>query len=86
MTDAQHTEAIMRASIMPNQTYTAVIQESEGWWIGWIEEIPGVNAQESSREALIDSLRQCLLEAIDLNRHEARAAAGPHFLEEAIAI
>jgi len=25
------------------QEYTAVIKKDAGWWIGWIEEIPGVN-------------------------------------------
>ncbi|MCL4470435.1 MAG: type II toxin-antitoxin system HicB family antitoxin, partial [Gammaproteobacteria bacterium] len=33
-----------------NQTYTAVIKQDADWWIGWIEEVPGVNCQESSRE------------------------------------
>ena len=28
------------------QTYIAVIQKDEGWWIGWIQEIAGVNGQE----------------------------------------
>jgi len=36
-----------------NQAYTAVIKEDAGWWIGWIEEVPGVNCQERSREELI---------------------------------
>jgi hypothetical protein len=29
-----------------NQTYTAVIKQDGDWWIGWIEEISGVNCQE----------------------------------------
>jgi predicted RNase H-like HicB family nuclease len=63
---------------MNQQTYTAIIQQSEGWWIGWIEEIPGVNAQERTREDLLDGLRECLAEAIAMNRQEAIAAAGQH--------
>ena len=23
--------------------YTAVIKQDDAWWIGWIEEVPGVN-------------------------------------------
>ena len=30
-------------------TYTAVVKKSDDWWIGWIEEVPGVNCQESSQ-------------------------------------
>lgn len=28
-----------------------------GWWVGWLVDIPGVNAQEKTREELIESLR-----------------------------
>ena len=51
-----------------NQTYTALIQQRGDWWIGWIEEIPGVNCQEKTREALLDTLRITFLEALEFNR------------------
>jgi predicted RNase H-like HicB family nuclease len=69
-----------------NQTYTAIIKQDSGWWIGWIEEIPGVNCQESTREALLRSLRETLVEAIDMNRADALNAAGSRFEEMAIAV
>ena len=60
-----------------NQTYTAIIQQRGDWWIGWIEEIPGVNCQERTREKLLDTLRITLAEALELNRQEAiRVAEG----------
>lgn len=37
--------------------YRAVIKQSDGWWIGWLVDLPGVNAQERTREELIASLR-----------------------------
>lgn len=52
-------------------TYTAVVKEDGDWWIGWIEEIPGVNCQESTREKLIESLRITLAEALEFNREDA---------------
>jgi predicted RNase H-like HicB family nuclease len=48
--------------------YTAVIRQDGEWWIGWIEEVSGVNCQERTREELIESLQECLQEAIELNR------------------
>jgi predicted RNase H-like HicB family nuclease len=48
--------------------YAAVIKQEDGWWIGWIEEVPGVNCQERTREELLETLRMTLTEAIDLNR------------------
>lgn len=58
-------------------TYTAVISQDGLWWLGWVEEVPGVNAQEQSREALLDSLRVVLREALELNRSEALESSGP---------
>ena len=49
-----------------SSTYTAVIKKDANWWIGWIEEVSGVNCQESSREKLLKSLRETLAEAIEL--------------------
>ena len=66
--------------------YTAVIKEDAGWWIGWIEEVPGVNCQEASRPELIESLQITLKEALELNRSEAIDAAGDGFEELEIAV
>jgi predicted RNase H-like HicB family nuclease len=59
--------------------YTAVIKKSGDWWIGWIEEVPGVNCQETSKEELLETLRATLREALEFNRHEALEAAGDEF-------
>jgi len=69
-----------------NTEYTAIIKQSGEWWIGWIEEIPGVNCQERTREELIESLRLTLKEALDFNRQEALSAVGTGYTEEKIAI
>jgi len=50
-----------------DNVYTAVVQRSGDWWIGWIEEVPGVNCQEASREELLESLKITLQEALKLN-------------------
>ncbi|HET7230080.1 MAG TPA: type II toxin-antitoxin system HicB family antitoxin [Longimicrobium sp.] len=60
-------------------TYTAVIQQREKWWIGWIEEVPGVNSQGATRDELLENLSSALSEALEMNRAEALAAAhGPY--------
>jgi predicted RNase H-like HicB family nuclease len=67
-------------------TYTAVISQDGPWWVGWVEEVPGVNAQEESREQLLESLRVVLREALEFNREEARKAAGPVYEELALTL
>lgn len=66
--------------------YTAVIKQSGEWWIGWIEEVPGVNCQEPTRAELIETLGITLREALDLNRADARSAAADDFEEIRIAV
>ncbi len=68
------------------QHYTAVIKRSGKWWIGWVAEIPGVNCQEKTRSALLESLRVTLQEALKLNRAEARRVAGRGYERLTIAL
>lgn len=55
--------------------YRAVVQQREGWWIGWIEEVPGVNSQGETRDELLENLRSALEEALEMNRADALSAA-----------
>ncbi len=50
-----------------SQTYRAVVKQDGDWWIGWIEEVPGVNCQERTRDELLESLRSALVEALEMN-------------------
>jgi len=69
-----------------NTEFTAIIKQAGEWWIGWIEEIPGVNCQEQTREDLIETLRLTLKEALEFNRQDAIAAVGSGYTEEKIAV
>jgi len=54
------------------KTYTAVVKQDNGWWLGWIEEVPGVNCQEKTKAELLETLRVTLNEALEFNRSKAR--------------
>ena len=69
-----------------NNVYKAVVKRDADWWIGWIEEVPGVNCQEASRDELLESLRMTLQEALEFNKQDALAAAGANYQEELIAV
>ena len=66
--------------------YTAVVQRDGEWWIGWIEEIPGVNSQGRTREDLLDNLRSALQEALAMNRADALAAATGDYEEASVRV
>ncbi len=55
--------------------YTAVIQQSDGWWIGWFQEILGANCQERTRDELLTTLEITLRETIAYNREASLQAA-----------
>ena len=53
--------------------YTAIVKQDGDAWIGWVQEVPGVNAQEPSRAELVRSLKDILREALEMNRADALA-------------
>jgi predicted RNase H-like HicB family nuclease len=61
---------------MKNNEYTAIIKKDGNDYIGWIEEIPGVNCQEKSVEKLKETLKITLGEALEFNRQDAMELAG----------
>jgi hypothetical protein len=67
-------------------TYTAITKQDGDWWIGWIEEVPGVNCQERTRAELLESLRVTLKEALNFNRQEAIQSAVADFNEEPLMV
>ena len=49
------------------QPYTALIRQSEGWWIGWIQEVRGVTCQERTRSELLVTLQITLREILEFD-------------------
>ena len=61
--------------------FTAVIKQEGDWWVGWVKEIAGVNCQERTREALLETLTITLKEALAMNQDDALSAAGSDYSE-----
>ena len=71
---------------MQQNKYTAVTKQNGDWWIGWIEEVPGVNCQEQTKEELLESLSITLREALEFNREDALRAAVSNYQEELVLV
>lgn len=65
---------------------TAIVKRDGDWWIGWVEEIPGANAQERSKEELLISLRAAAQDIIAIHREIALRQADRDFEEILLAI
>ena len=68
---------------MAQRSWTAIISRDADWWIGWIAEVPGVNAQGRTRAELLETLTEVLPEALEMNRADALALA-PGGYEEVV--
>ena len=69
-----------------NRAFTAVVKQDEDWWIGWVEEVPGVNSQGRTRDELVANLQSALREALEMNRQEALNQAEAPYEEELILV
>jgi len=51
--------------------FTAIIKKDGDWWLGWVEEVPGANAQEKTRKDLLISLQEATSDILALRSEEA---------------
>lgn len=61
--------------------FTAIIKQDGDWWLGWVEQIPGANAQERTKEELIISLREAARDILEIYSEEARKRAESNYEE-----
>ncbi len=70
---------------MKNQ-FTAVYKKSGKWYLGWIEEIPGVNTQGETLKEVKENLKEALLLIIETNRFISKAEVGKKVLREPLTV
>lgn len=51
-----------------NRQFTAVYKKDGQWYLGWIEEIPGVNTQGRTLREVKENLKDALLLILETNR------------------
>lgn len=51
--------------------FTSVIEKRGNWYIGYVEELPGVNTQGKTLKEVRENLREALLLIIEANRELA---------------
>lgn len=52
-------------------SFTAVFEKIEDWYIGYVQELPGANVQERTLEAARESLREAIELILISNRELA---------------
>nr|VFK24937.1 MAG: hypothetical protein BECKMB1821G_GA0114241_101051 [Candidatus Kentron sp. MB]VFK30082.1 MAG: hypothetical protein BECKMB1821I_GA0114274_101342 [Candidatus Kentron sp. MB]VFK75046.1 MAG: hypothetical protein BECKMB1821H_GA0114242_101442 [Candidatus Kentron sp. MB] len=69
-----------------NNKYTAIITKDGDWWLGWVQEISGANAQEKTKEELLTSLKEAAKDIIELRRRQTISEIKNDYEEIALAI
>ncbi len=54
------------------KTFTAVFEEEDNWWIGYVEELPGANTQGKTLDEARENLKEAVQLIIEANREIAR--------------
>ena len=69
------------------ERFSAVFERAGDWWIGFVEELPGANAQGRSIEEARENLREAVALILETNRELARRdTAGRDVLREELVI
>jgi len=71
---------------MKQRYHTIIKPERNGWFVGWVEEVPGTITQGKSLEECRRNLRDSLQLMIETNRSEARLCLDRSCIQESIEI
>lgn len=69
------------------QRYHSIIKpEPNGWFVGWVEEVPGAISQGRSLDECRNKLRESLELIVETHRDSARVGLDPSCILESIEI
>lgn len=71
---------------MKQRYHTIIKPESNGWFVGWVEEVPGTITHGRSLQECRQNLRESLQLMVETHRDEARLGLDRHCILEAIEI
>jgi len=47
---------------------TAIFEQIDGWWLGYVEELPGTNTQGKTLDEARENLREAVQLIVEVNR------------------
>jgi len=67
--------------------FTAIYKKSRKWYLGWVEEIPGVNTQGKTLKEVKENLKEALLLILETNRIlNKKEISGGKFIREPLSV
>jgi predicted RNase H-like HicB family nuclease len=71
---------------MKQRYHTIIKPEPNGWFVGWVEEIPGTISQGRSLDECRRRLKDSLELMLETHRDEARLGLNPSCIQESIEV
>jgi len=66
--------------------FTAIYKKSGKWYLGWIEEIPGVNTQGRTLKEAKENLKEALFLIFETNRLMNKPRSGQRIIREPLTL
>lgn len=69
------------------EKFSAVFEQMNDWWFGYVEELPGANAQGRTLDEVRENLREAVQSIIETNRElTRRELQGRIFIREELTV
>lgn len=68
------------------QQFTAVYKKLGKWYVGWVEEVPGVNTQGHTLEEVKKNLKEALALVLEVNRTIVRQEVPGRVIREPLVL
>jgi len=72
--------------IKTKRQFTAVYRKSQGWYVGWVEEVPGAVTQGKTLKELKENLKEAVQLVIETNRDWAERESEGKLTREPLSI
>lgn len=73
--------------VIMSRRFTAIYKKRGKWYLGWIEEIPGVNTQGETLKEVKENLKEALLLILETNRIlNKKELSGGKIIRESLAV
>ncbi|MDP2926945.1 MAG: type II toxin-antitoxin system HicB family antitoxin [bacterium] len=70
-----------------SRQFTAVYKKAGKWYLGWVEEIPGVNTQGKTLKETKENLKEALLLVLETSKLiNKKEASGSNVIREPLSI
>ncbi len=70
-----------------SNTFTAVFEHTDTWWIGYVEELPGANSQGATLDEARENLKEAVELILEANREIAcKESAGKRVIRESLSV